>query len=236
MVFDNVFLDKWNERLKKFNLFINIEHESQSNIISLYSLNNSIQGFSNVPSLMYKIPEIHYTFNFLVSKKCSKRFYEILQNILNNGLKFSYKGIKSLDYKRNLSDFKIEKSDVKIHNVEYIQNHCKLNCEVFEIIYFVNSVEIAVETIDKYFEYLEDGTEICKTKFKVSEIVSTKEDKSGNYMVMSFLIKNNKIYYKLSKIQNDIKSEVIIFDGTNILSEEDILKNREYRLDILLNN
>ena len=137
---------------------------------------------------------------------------------------------------KNLSEFKIEKSDIKIHNVDYIQNNCKLSCNLFEIIHFVNSVESAVEIISNYFEYEEDGTEICKTKFKVNEIVSTKEDRSGNYMILDFSIQpDNTISYEISKIQNNLTSEVIIFDGISIFKEDDILPNREDRLNILLN-
>ena len=43
------------------------------------------------------------------------------------------------------------------------------------------------------------------------------------------------ISYKLSKIQNSITSEVILFDGISILNEDDIIPNREDRLNILLN-
>jgi hypothetical protein len=55
-------------------------------------------------------------------------------------------------------------------------------------------------------------------------------------MILDFVIQpDNTISYKLSKIQNSLTSEVIIFDGISILKEEDILPNREDRLNILLN-
>jgi hypothetical protein len=55
-------------------------------------------------------------------------------------------------------------------------------------------------------------------------------------MILDFEIqKDNTISYKLSKIQNCITSEVILFDGISFLQEEDILPNREDRLNILLN-
>jgi hypothetical protein len=55
-------------------------------------------------------------------------------------------------------------------------------------------------------------------------------------MILDFAIQpNNTISYKLSKIQNSITSEVILFDGISILNEDDIIPNREDRLNILLN-
>jgi len=254
--FDKSYLDKWNERLRKLNLSLSLNNTQHYNdVITIWGVDNSyseyqgFQGFKPTPPIpIYKVPEISYIFNFSVSKKCSKRFYDLLQTLLKSGSVFYYtvkdtgtytKGqteTKSDSYRRNLSDFTIEKSDIKIHNVEYIQNTCNLSCDLFEVIHFVNSVESAVEIISKYFEYEIDGTEICKTKFQVNEIVSTKEDKSGDYMILDFSIQSdNTISYKVSKIQNSITSEVLLFDGISILKEEDILPNREDRLNILLN-
>jgi hypothetical protein len=243
--FDKNYLDKWNERLKKFNLSLSSsDRQYYKDVITIWGIDNNwysgYQGYQSIrPTPLSEIPEISYIFNFSVSKKCSKRFYDILQDILKSGTEFYFaekSNVKSYICKKNLPEFKIDKSDIKIHKVEYIQNTCKLNTNLLEIIHFVNSVESAVEIISKYFEYEEDGTEICKTKFKVNEIVSTKEDRSGNYMILDFEIrKDNTISYKLSKIQNCITSEVILFDGISFLQEEDILPNREDRLNILLN-
>ena len=267
--FDKSYFDKWNDRLKKINLFLSLEGiigytNSYINVITIWRFDNNhyqnFQGFNQKTPTdsihwkngssgnpIYKVPEITYFFNFSVSKKCSKRFYDLLQTILESGSVFCYTTTDKIDkpnmsnkeiktYRKNLSDFTIEKSDIKIHNVEYIQNTCKLTCDLFEVIHFVNSVESAVEIISKYFEYEQDGKEICKTKFQVNEIVSTKNDKSGNYMILDFFIQqDNTISYKVSKIQNCITSEVILFEGISILKEEDILPNREDRLNIILN-
>jgi len=248
-------LDKWNERLRKINLSLSLESSQHyNNVIKIWEVNNSysgyqgFQGFRQTPVPIYKVPEISYLFNFSVSKKCSNRFYDLLQSLLKSGTTFYYttndagsytKGqteTKSFFCKRNISDFTIEKKDIKIHQVDYIQNTCKLSTNLFDIIHFVNSVESAVEIISNYFEYDEDGKEICKTKFQVNEIVSTKEDRSGNYMVLDFSIQqDNTISYKVSKIENSITSEVILFDEISVLKEEDIIPNREDRLNILLN-
>lgn len=246
-IFNKDYLDKWNKRLEKYNLSLSLSSsQNNNNLIGIWRLvNNSNSSYSQYQRLsglepIHNIPQIDYIFNFSVSKKCSKRFYDLLQTILKSGVMFSYykdsKETNSKIYRKNISEFTIEKSDIKIHEVEYIQNTCKLSCDLFEIIYFVSSVESAVEIISKYFEYEVDGNEICKTKFKVNDIVSIKEDKSGNYMILDFAIQpDNTISYILSKIQNNLTSEVIIFDGVSILREEDILPNREDRLNILLN-
>jgi hypothetical protein len=244
--FDKKYLDKWNERLKKFNLSLSLHYDpyfATTDVITFWKSENSYsgyQGLSRAGTPIYNVPVIDYTFNFSVSKKCSKRFYDLLQTILKSGTIFTYKTTtfenKSFICNKNLSEFTIEKKDIKIHEVVYIQNTCKLSCNLFEIIHFVNSVESAVEIISNYFGYEEDGTEICKTKFKVNDIVSTKEDKSGNYMILDFSIQvDNTISYEISKIQNNLTSEVIIFDGISIIKEDDILPNREDRLNILLN-
>jgi hypothetical protein len=253
--FDKSYLDKWNERLKKLNLSLSLNDIQYTQVITICGIDNSysgylgVQGYRPTPEPIYKVPEISYIFNFSVSKKCSKRFYELLQTLLKSGTTFYYttkdysssysKGqtdTKSIICQKNLSEFTIEKTDIKIHQVDYIQNTCKLSTNLFDIIHFVNSVESAVEIISNYFEYDEDGKEICKTKFQVNEIVSTKEDRSGNYMILDFSIQqDNTISYKVSKILNNITSEVILFDGISILKEDDILPNREDRLNILLN-
>lgn len=253
--FERNSLDKWNERLRKLNLSLSLNGtQHYSDVITIWGVDNSysgyqgFQGYRPSPEPIYKVPEISYLFNFSVSKKCSNRFYDLLQSLLKSGTTFYYttkdtgsysKGqteTKNYVCRKNLSEFKIEKIDIKIHQVDYIQNTCKLSHNLFDIVHFVNSVESAVEIISKYFEYEEDGTEICKTKYKVNEIVSTKEDKSGNYMILDFAIQpNNTISYKLSKIQNSLTSEVILFDGISILNEDDIIPNREDRLNILLN-
>ena len=253
--FDKSYLDKWNERLKKLNLSLSLNGtQHYTDVITIWGVDNSyygyqgFQGFRPTTEPIYKVPEISYLFNFSVSKKCSNRFYDLLQSLLKSGTTFYYttsdtgsysKGqteTKNYVCRKNLSEFTIEKTNIKIHQVDYIQNTCKLSHNLFDIIHFVNSVESAVEIISKYFEYEQDGTEICKTKYSVNEIVSTKEDKSGNYMILDFVIQSdNTICYKLSKIQNSLTSEVILFDGISILKEEDIIPNREDRLNTLLN-
>ena len=95
-----------------------------------------------------------------------------------------------------------------------------------------------MKIISEFYEYEEDGTEICKLKYPVTSIVSIQDDKSGNYIILShsFQLNDEKInpIYNIAKIETEINSEVLIFGQTFSVFESQITPNREDRLNILL--
>jgi hypothetical protein len=236
-------IDKWNPRLKSINLGIIIDNYGTLQFFS-QSQYSGWQGVSE-KTIVDTIPKIKYHFTFSVSKKSVKRFDKILSLLLENGLSFSFSKKNSMlrendIISKKITDFShfLEESEVKIHNVTFCQRHYKLNLPISEVILFVNSVEESVKIISEFYEYEEDGTEICKLKYPVTSIVSIQDDKSGNYIILShsFQLNDEKInpIYNIAKIETEINSEVLIFGQTFSVFESQITPNREDRLNILL--
>jgi len=239
-------IEKWNPRLANINLGILITDNSGTLQFVHQPSYNGWQGYSSERTHLDKLPHIQYHFTFSVSKKSIKRFDKILSLLLEDGLSFplSKKGLmlkEDINVSKKIIDYSnfLEESEIKIHKVDFVQRHYKLNLPISEIFLLVNSVEESVKVISEFYEYEEDGTEICKIKYPVTSIVSTVEDKSGNYIVLSHSFTNHyeiiKPLYNIAKIETEIDSEVLLFGQTFSVHEDFIIPNREDRLNSLLN-
>lgn len=231
MKFNKEEIEKWNERLSKINLSIYIDN---GYLRFARSIEDGWYHTKRVDFLT-DVPTIEYHFKYSVSKKSLSRFDKILSVLLSNGTLVNEKFSIKIDH---YSKF-LEEKEIKIKNVDFVQRHYKLKLPVTEIIILVNSVEEVVKVISEFYEYDEDGTEICKLKYPISSIVSTKDDKTGNYMIMGYYFDINEFeivpIYIISKIETELNSEVLIFGDEKHIFEENIIPNREDRINTLLN-
>ena len=233
-------IKRWNSRLSKINLELSLYNEC----ISVFKIYHGFQGHHDRDQCE-TTPSIHYQFSFSVSEKTLVRFNNILDTFLEDGMYIRLLP-KNLPISNNFtitskrSDFDKFVTTIthKIHNVSYQQRIYNFyNIDLLKVIYFVTCIEDAVNIIQEYFEYEEDGTEICKIKFPGGSIVSTHSDKSGDYMVQNVIFgrNTNDIRYDISKMETKANSEIIIFSDTYQVPESELLPNRDNRLNILLN-
>lgn len=243
--FDISELDKWNARLKNINLALSIKSLQQKNCIFL----------NTIPQTMWEESKsircstgVSFNFSFSVSEKTLKRFDNILDSLLSDGMLFNFfqeesYSINTQKTKSPISDFEkyLTENTHTLYKVKYQQRRYDFkDFNLLYLIYFVSCVEDTVKIIQKYFEYDVDGNEICNITYPIGTIISLVKDKSSDYIVQNTLFKrddinNPLIIYNISKIESDLKSEVLIFSDTFNVNEEDICPNRDDRINTILN-
>ncbi len=247
-------LEKWNDVLSKMgikgvisdNTLVFFKIETTDNYLNRQI--NQIQSYSNggYENKQIPIPSLNYQFSFSVSKKSLKRFDILLGNFLSEGLNYNitsdnYRGKKEQIVKQKIEYFNIflTESEHKLYKVEYLRRIYDFkNINLIDLIYITTCVEDAVEIIQKYFEYDEDGNEICKLKYPIGSIVSLIIDKSKDYIIQSVRFTRYTIpdvYYIICEIKNDIKSEVLLFSEPIEVIESNICTNRDDRINNILN-
>ena len=238
-------IEKWNSRLKQINLELAISgHNLLIFKIDGYS---AFQGnFLGTRTQYTATPNLYnYRFSFSVSENILKRFDSILDKFLEEGMEFTFLSDKqyygdkrSIRFARSEFDKILSINNHKIHNVNYqqrIYNFYEVN--ILKAIYFITCIDDAVNIIQEYFEYEEDGTEICKIKFPVGSIVSTNSDRGGDYMVQNVIFTRDKMgfLYEIAKMNIKANSEIIMFSNTYRIPESELYPNRDDRINSLLN-
>lgn len=234
-------IEKWNRRLEKSNLLLYLESFTNSLYIKYKNDfdRNIGSGYERKFNSGVSLDtEIKFEFSYAVSKNCLNRFDLLLSDFLKSGIMISL-GRDPLKYSLLECNSKFQEKEIKVLNTEYIQRKAVFKEKLVNIIFLVTCIEDTIKTISEYFEYTEDGTEILKTKFKESEIVSLDTDKTGDYFVVSVNFRNLdnrlEIFYEISKIETNTKSEVLVFGPSFTCKESSLIPNRDFRIDTLLN-
>jgi hypothetical protein len=234
-------IQKWNSRLSKINLELSLSVKGLS-LFKPYESHGFPTGYGKF--LLELIPSVHYQFSFSVSEKTLSRFNNILDNFLEQTMqvdlldKHNYITTFQIKSKRTDFDKFLTTNTHKIQNVTYQQRvYNFFDLDLLKLINFVSCIEDAVNVIQEYYEYEEDGTEICNIKFPVGSIVSLKSDKSADYLIQNVIFSRNikEITYDIAKMETKANSEIIIFSETQRFLESEIIPNRDNRLNILLN-
>ena len=240
-------INKWNARLSKINLAISATIVGGHHNLKVFITpeHKNYYDFNLIHNEIKSSPIVNYDFSFSISEKSIKRFDSLLDSFLEDGMQFYIyqfgKFQNPIRFEKTHFDKYLTIKNHNLYEVNYEQRNYKFRQEdLFNIIYFITCVEDVVKIISEYYEYESDGKEICKIKYPVGTIVSIVSDKSGDYMVQNVkFIRSNSdttLGYHLTKIETPIKSEVLIFSNDILYClEEDIVSNRDNRLNILLN-
>jgi hypothetical protein len=235
-------IERFNKRLEKSNLLFHLDGDSFTKYLNLSSVYRDING-TIIAGTNRPVPldqKIKFEFSYAVSKNCLNRFDLLLNDLLQSGLEIrSLVNAVELKSSVNECNSKFIQTKIRILNTDYIQRKASFTEKIIDIFFYITCIEDAVNIISEYFEYTEDGEEIVKTKFKENEIVSLKSDKSGDYFVLSSKFKKVsdelETFYDLCKIETNTPSEVLIFGTTLTINESEIIPNRDFRIDSLLN-
>lgn len=233
-------IERFNKRLEKSNLLFHLGSDNfAGSYLNLSSTHRDMNGTIHKPVPLDQ--KIKFEFSYAVSKNCLNRFDLLLNDLLQSGLKIRSLGNAALELKSSVNECnsKFIQTKIRILNTDYIQRKASFTEKIIDIFFYITCIEDAVNIISEYFEYTEDGEEIVKTKFKENEIVSLKSDKSGDYFVLSSKFKKVsdelETFYDLCKIETNTPSEVLIFGTTLTINESEIIPNRDFRIDSLLN-
>jgi hypothetical protein len=227
----------WNDKIKDSNNILKPIFASNSSfpLISIWYKDNL--NYTLVESID---PELSYIFSFSVSSNKSKHFFDILEKLLNLpfGTKFLYKEV-SQPIDLNSIEFDKKEEIHKLLEKEYIRYTYKFSDKLSRVISYISCIEDTISYFEKIWGYDENGNEHCLLKYPIGSIVSIKEDKSKDYLVLEYSYEkdtndNYSIKYYCSEILNT-NSPIIKYGDINLYSETDLCFSRNNRIDDVLN-
>lgn len=208
--------------------------------------------------------KINYRFSFSISKNNIDRFERLLLRFLKEEFKIEYfkspvLGCETINYSipqdyLNLFKEIQEIQEHKTYNVDFVKYTYNFSqFTAIPCILYIQTIKDVIKIIGDFYGFDENGNEICSIKHNIGSLVSLKYDKSDYFIESLEFIRENtenylsykKIYdfteelilYKLLKVNNNIKSQVLEFsDGYVLETSTNIIPNRGQRLDELLDN
>lgn len=193
-----------------------------------------VQTYEEVSFKDLKVP---YTFSYSVAEKTLNRFDNILKTLMDRGVSFTSR-IDGFAKDEIIKSIRFEPSNEfkhSVHNTEFLQRVYNFNgINIFHLLYFGTCVQDTVDIIQKYYNYDENGNEICNIKYKIGSIVSLIDDLSSDYFVQSIIYNLDELQYALSKIESN-NTNTILFGETKTYNERSICNNRDDRINTILN-
>ncbi len=240
---------KWNKRLDRSPYHISScnGHIQSNGLVSqsigiIQKTNIGISHSTNYTFQQTNDPFIKYDFSFSVSSNRRDDFFKIESILFNNGIHNSYMDTNDKTHKIILTrDIITSKSEI-IHNVydkEYIKYSYHIEGKLTSIVAYITILDDTIEFFQNIWGYNENGQEHCLVKYPIGSIVSTNNDKSKDYMVIEYdyVVDYDKyiINYVISEMENNPKSLVIKYSGTEIQKESNLCYSRNDRINNILN-
>ncbi len=242
---------KWNSRLEK----------------SGYTVYPSPNNRSSEPDISYRQiikqpgigdnfvtttePFIRYRFTFSIASNREEHFFDLFSKISKQpfGTKSVYAGnemsgwktmpdvkITDIDFSDKVIDDK-SKSTHMISDKEYVRYTYSFAGKLGSIMAYISYLEDTINFFSMIWGYEEDGSEICLLKYPIGTIVSPKEDKSKDLLILDY--KFSKIYdkYYIDFYASEMLTNgtVITYGESNDYKEENLCFSRNNRIDNILN-
>jgi len=243
-------ISKWNKRISNTQYYISINSWSNntrpSQILTVMERTNL--GMSGLGDQLKETtdPTIKYNFTFSLTSNRKDEFFRIHELLLKNGIanQVSYTethppfGSKRksimIDPKFSLS----EETHI-VYSREYTRYSYQFDGYLSSIIAYITILEDTIEFFQKLWGYDENGGEVCIIKYPIGTIVSKPNDKSKDYIVISydFIVDGGEyhIKYIVAEMVSDIKSSIIKYGGIETIKESDLSYSRNNRIDNILN-
>lgn len=232
---------KWNDRLSESSYRLLPKYNTRNSYpdISISYITEMFMGAKEVVETVE--PVIQYEFSFSIIENRKDQFFILLERMFKNEFQthFTYKdrSFKIEIYRE--SD--IEKSEIK-HSMlgrNFIKYTYKFKGKLPSIIGYISYLEDAINFFQMIWGYNEDGSEVCLTNYKIGDVVSLKDDKSSDYLVIDYQYDKRgndyEINYIISEMIANVNSSVIQYGSTQVKSDNDLTFSRNRRIDDILN-
>lgn len=239
---------KWNDRLENSEYRLNPRYNDRNGSpdISIDYINNNnnnntfrdptrLQTFDEIQE-----PIIKYEFSFSIIKNRKDEFSILLNKMFQRELvtQFVYRNSpKSIEVYK---DSDIDKSSINhsIFGREFIKYTYKFKGKLTSIIAYISYLEDAIVFFQLIWGYNKDGSEVCLTKYKIGDIVSFKNDKSKDFLIVDYYYnrigEEYDIDYIISEIKSDVNSSVIKYGEALKETEYNLAYSRSDRIDNIL--
>lgn len=186
-------------------------------------------------------PTINFNFIFSISSNRNDDFFRIYDRLKEDGFgtKFSWNNKfeeiqidQSVIIEKNSATHKIEKK-------EFIRWEYKLKGKLTAIVAMITTLEDAIKFAETMWGYDKDGKEISLLKFPVGTIVSPKDNKSLDCVVLDYHFVRDwrgfEVQLKVAEMEVDGRSPVVKYGEVKTFSESDLVFSRNSRIDGILN-
>jgi hypothetical protein len=230
----------WNDRINDSNYRLLPRYNTRNGYPDI-SISYIKETFGHKEIVETPEPVIQYEFSFSIIENRKEHFFILLERMFKNEFKthFIYNdGISKIEIYKE-SD--IEKSEIthSLLNRNFKKYTYRFKGKLASIIGYISYLEDAINFFQKIWGYNEDGSEVCLTNYKIGDVVSLKDDKSKDYLVIDYnYIKKDNFYivnYIISEMIANINSSVIQYGVTYIKSDNDLTFSRNSRIDDILN-
>jgi hypothetical protein len=188
-------------------------------------------------------PEIEYELTFSVCEKRSDEFFDIFNKITKNGIEnFVYHSTTEHRPIKFTEDIVYSKNELthSFMNRNYKKIQYNFIGKVSSILAYVQAIKDTIEYFGMIWGYTEEGEELCLLKYPIGSIVSPKNDKSKDVLVVDY--KYNKstnskftIEYEVYEILSNEKSSTLQYGKKDILSEDELSLSRTAQVNSILN-
>lgn len=232
---------KWNDRLQNsaYKLLPRYNTRNGYPDISISYITEAFMGAKEIVETVES--HIKYEFSFSVIENRKDQFQILLEKMFKRELQthFVYKDkIQKIEMLKN-SDIEISESKHSLLNRNFIKYTYKFSGKLPSIVAYISYLEDAITYFQMIWGYDEDGNEICLTKFKVGDIVSFRENKSKDFLVVDYYYdrigEEYKIDYIISEMMINLNSSVIKYGDVLKESENNLTYSRNNRIDNILN-
>lgn len=235
---------KWNDRLDKSQYRLNPRYNTRNGYpdISINFISEPFRGFTGATEIKETTePVIRYEFSFSIIKNRKDEFFILLNKMFQRKLVTHFVYQDSSKEIEIYKDSDIEKSDIEhtVLNRDFIKYTYKFSGKLASIIAYIAYLEDAITYFQMIWGYNEEGEEICLTKYKIGDIVSVKNDKSKDFLVVDYYYdrigEEYKIDYVISEMMSNTNSSVIKYGDGLKESEDNLTYSRNNRIDNILN-
>jgi len=251
MELNDTYIMKWNDKLSLSNISsVNSIGLPNNNVTNSYSLNFWISprpshGLS-CDLMFYKkgfregdlvIPFIEYSFSFSIASNRIDDFNRIFDLLKKMDYTNKVNGEHPLIFDDSIV---VDKNQFnhKILKKEYTKFTYNFKGSLPSIMLYCYIIENSIEFFSLIWGYNADGSEVKILKYEIGDIISLKDDKSVDYMVIDYdydkFCDKYSIKYKITEI-NSINTSVIKYGKTIIADVDKITWSRNNRIDNILN-
>jgi hypothetical protein len=240
-------IEKWNNRLEKSSFKIYFDLSTYT--FQACNVKNIENGFTNNSLLNdnteksdAKFNRINYKLSFSVTKKRQDDFLLLINKFESEGF---------LNEEIDISNI-IKQTPIhhNLYGVDFVKYDIQLFEPIFKTIAIVTIVEDAIDFIQQMYGVNDSGEEINLLNYTKGSIVSIKDNRSIDYMIDNYIYVRNTVsskYQIFPDIENhinyelvcidieNIKSSVICYGDSVIVSEDQIITSRTNNLNIIFN-
>ena len=235
---------KWNDRLKNTDYMVGAPYDVRSsapNISFRQIIKNRGIGDTFVMTLD---PTLEFQFGFSVAKNRVDLFWDIFNNWYGDKIENE---VVYTDTQNNQKFYRIIVSDDIIstkkeisHNIfdkEYIKYTYNFNGKLSSIMAYVMFLEDAIDIFSKLYGYSEDGSEVKLTEFQIGSIVSKKDDKSKDYLVIDISPVKIGLQFYIDYYITEFLTigDIIQYGSSQKVNDKEICFSRNSRIDDILN-